>query len=80
MLDTLRRRAGELKQGGLLAKLRPHVPDLLHSPDAGLQSSCLQLLAELMPDASDKQAGECLPRWEKFACSVRRPKGRCLRA
>ena len=46
-----------LKASGLLAKLQPHVQTLVGSRDAGLQSSCLQLLAELMPDASDKQAG-----------------------
>ena len=56
MVDMLRRRARELPD--LLSKLHPHVTRLASSMDAGLQSSFLQLLATLMPEASDAQAGE----------------------
>lgn len=54
----LHRRARQLSGAGLLAKLQPHVPRLVGSTDPGVQSSCLELLATLMPDAPETQAGE----------------------
>lgn len=58
VVDMLRRRADTLKQAGLLARLQPHLHGLVTSLDVGLQSSSLQLLAALLPDAPEVQIGQ----------------------
>ncbi|KAK9796984.1 hypothetical protein WJX73_006710 [Symbiochloris irregularis] len=71
LLTMLHRRAVQLRDAALLAKLQPHVPALLSSADAGLQSSCLQLLADLLPGAPEAQAGAALKAAQSRATAFR---------
>ncbi|KAK9813338.1 hypothetical protein WJX73_001242 [Symbiochloris irregularis] len=70
ILAMLHRRAVQLSDSTMLPQLRPHVPMLLSSGDAGLQNSCVKLLSVLLPHAADSQAGAVLELIQARAAST----------